>query len=168
MAEYICPVCRAPKKLRMSARLTITTHVRVALITLAVAAATYFVFGPESGLKSLALYLPLWAICEFVQGVRLRESARCNACGFDPHLYRTDRKAARTQVEARLNESMGRMTDELRKRAERERNLHVRQSAPTFVAPSVPTPILVVEKSKSAGSSTAPTSRVVKVGDRNL
>jgi hypothetical protein len=160
MADFICPVCRAPRKMGASNHLAWTTHAQILIVTAAVSGGAYFFSGLEIALKSVLVYLPLWAACEFVHGVRVRESARCDTCGFDPILYRQDWKAARAQVEERLNKVLGETKAALLKRAENERARPrpgvVSQRAPATTAPT------------SNAPAPQTTTRVVKLGDRNV
>ena len=103
MSRYLCPVCRAPRKTELRDELSAQTHFKIASTTFAVSALSYLAGGWVYAWQALFLYLPLWAMAEFVHWVKMREAAKCKACGFDPILYKRDWKAARRKVEDRLN-----------------------------------------------------------------
>jgi len=147
-------------------------HLQIAMLTSAIVGGVYAVAGLEMALKSLIVYLPLWGVCEFVNGVRVREAARCGACGFDPILYRQDRQKARAQVEARLGQLRDDTKAELVKRRESEQRGHGRSVTTPTPGPSA-SPALPIQQKATlplapAGERTGSTNRVVKVGDRNL
>lgn len=137
-------------------------HLRIGLVTLGVVGACFFLAGPEIALKSVLFYLPLWGACEFVLAVKTRESARCRTCDFDPILYRQDPKKARALIEAKLGRVMNETRDNILKRAEQIR-------LDRLPAGTTPAPITQTAPASAPAQATTPsTSRVVKLGDRNL
>jgi hypothetical protein len=103
MAKYLCPVCRAPFERELQGRLSGTTHLRLSVLTVALIAGSYFLFGLEASLKSAFFYFPLWGLTEFGHWVRMRDAAQCRVCDFDPMLYQRDWRAARSKIEVRMN-----------------------------------------------------------------
>lgn len=77
--------------------------------------------GMESASRVAFFYLPLWAFAEYLHGVRMRHSVKCEVCDFDPLLYKKDWRAARKIVEEKLNVHMGTITKQLNDRAAQER-----------------------------------------------
>lgn len=77
--------------------------------------------GIESASRVAFFYLPLWAFAEYLHGVRMRHSVKCEVCDFDPLLYKKDWRAARKIVEEKLNAHMGTITKQLNDRATQER-----------------------------------------------
>lgn len=104
MSRYLCPVCRAPRKTNLQDELPVSAHFRIAVTVVAVSSVAYLVSGWELAWRTAFLYLPLWAVSEFVHWVKMREAAKCGACGFDPILYQRDWRAARSRVENRLGD----------------------------------------------------------------
>ncbi len=99
---YLCPVCRAPMERELNGRLPFIRHVQMTLLTILISALAYLTMGPGVALKAAVLYLPLWALFEFLHWIQLRETLKCTACDFDPMLYQRDWKKARSQVEGRM------------------------------------------------------------------
>jgi hypothetical protein len=113
MTKYLCPVCRAPFDRNLQSRLSGTTHLRLALITIALVAGTYALLGTEAAIKSAFFYIPLWGLTEFGHWVRMREAAQCRVCDFDPMLYQRDWRAARAKIETRMNKLSAEMQDRI-------------------------------------------------------
>ena len=102
MGDVLCPVCRSKRNVRLTDRLDFSTHIKLALCTIAGAGILYAFNGFEAALKAIVFYLPMWAVAEFIHGARMREAVKCEACDFDPFLYQRDWRAARARVEAKL------------------------------------------------------------------
>lgn len=110
MTQYLCPVCRAPRKAQLKDDLPLSTHVRILSAVAALSSLSYLVGGWDLTWRTAFLYLPLWAISEFIHWVKMREAAKCHACAFDPILYQRDWRAARHLIENRMSN----VIDELR------------------------------------------------------
>lgn len=110
-SRYICPVCRSPRRASFSNQLGVSAHFRIALAVATVMVVTYFTAGSILAIKLSLLYLPIWAAWETWHWRRMRALSACRVCGFDPILYKTDWRAARSIVENRLGE-LKRMRDE--------------------------------------------------------
>jgi hypothetical protein len=82
--------------------LSFKTHSQIFLLAIFFSGLAYFAFGWEGAIKSSIVYLPLWAGAEFLHWVKMRQSTKCLACGFDPILYQKDWRKAREQVETKL------------------------------------------------------------------
>lgn len=172
MNRYFCPVCRAPRKANFQDELPIRIHLRIAASVAVVSSISYLISGFELAWRTAFLYLPLWAVSEFMHWVRMREATKCQACGFDPILYKRDWRAARKQVENRL----GDVVEELRVRGhfippklrqlapqgqamEANKEALASQAPPTLAGPTVTTP-------KTTTRSVSPASLQDK--DKNL
>ncbi len=106
----LCPVCRAPRRENLKDSIGSLKHFQIALITLAICGIGFLIDGFPLAAKCLLFYLPFWAVADFLHGIQMREATKCPACGFDPVLYKRDWKAARAEVEVRLQK----IVDELR------------------------------------------------------
>jgi len=104
--NVFCPVCRSPRKADLRDHLSAKTHVQILAVVMTLASSLLLLSGWPAAIKSLLFYLPLWGICEFVYGVRVREATKCPTCHFDPVLYRRDWRAARVKVEKKLGLSL--------------------------------------------------------------
>ena len=85
-----------------SSKLGLKAYVQLVLITMFICAATYFLLGPWAATKASLVFLPLWTLSEWVHWLKIREALRCRTCDFDPMLYRRDWRAARRQVEIKM------------------------------------------------------------------
>jgi len=56
---------------------------------------------------------------EWIQWLRVRDALRCRTCHFDPMLYRRDWKAARKQVEIRMQKFSQDAQDQIRAEIQR-------------------------------------------------
>jgi hypothetical protein len=110
MAQYLCPVCRAPRKTQLKDDLPLSSHLKILSSVLALSSLSYLLGGWDLAWRACFLYLPFWAISEFIHWVKMREAAKCQACGFDPILYQKDWRAARHKIENR----MGNVIEELK------------------------------------------------------
>lgn len=106
----ICPVCRAPRNEKLTDNISPYRHLQLLLITLAICGLGYLIGGLPLALKLVIVYLPFWAVADYFHGIQMRKATQCPTCNFDPVLYRRDWKAARDQVEARLQK----VVDDLR------------------------------------------------------
>lgn len=119
-------------------------HLRLGAAVGIIAACTALLSGPGLAFKSLFLYLPLWAVGEFLQGKKARGLTRCQTCHFDPMLYARDWRAARKLVEAKLGSLSTEITQRIQQRSatevqNRPANLLAAAKAKAAKAP-VPTP----------------------------
>ncbi len=94
--EFFCPFCKLKRRLpyrpqpggfRQISQVVLTT----ALVTLA--------SWPWFDWKGVVSFVPLWGVFEIIYRSRLRTALVCQNCGFDPYLYLTDVKKARTELE---------------------------------------------------------------------
>jgi hypothetical protein len=120
MARFLCPVCRAPRDVDLREHISLDAHLKIASTALALASLGYHFRGVLFAFKlTLFVYLPLWAISEFLHWARVRRDSRCPHCHFDPILYKKDWKAARVVVETRLMGIAQAREEERKARAER-------------------------------------------------
>jgi len=110
MSKYLCPVCRAPRKSDLKDDLPFSSHLKIFISVGTIVSLSYLVGSWDLAWRTAFLYLPFWAISEFIHWVKMREAAKCFACGFDPILYQRDWRAARHQIENR----MGHVIEELK------------------------------------------------------
>ena len=116
-------MCRAPRKMKFEDSLPLATHLKIFSFVASVSGIVYLISDWPLALRSLVAYLPIWALCEFVHWVRMREGAKCRVCDFDPVLYKKDWREARRRIEAKL----GKMADGVKVRTD-ARATELRQS----------------------------------------
>jgi hypothetical protein len=141
MEHYLCPVCRAPMNRDLSGHMPKMRHVQITLLTILASALCYLTLGVQAAAKSLLVYLPFWAIFEFLHWVQMRESLQCRVCDFDPMLYQKDWRKARLKVEGKMTKVHKEIEAEIQARIERLRPLAQKVAASTETAKtqSVPT-----------------------------
>jgi len=144
--QYICPVCKTRAEKDLREHLSLGLHFRLIFVTLFVAFLAYQLGGAELAWKTLFLYLPLWAVGEFLHGVHLRHRVRCEFCGFDPLLYARDWREARRLVQAKLQGKV----DEVARGIDEQRRLYMERMKRAPVV--TPRPDV----------ATAPTAKAVK------
>jgi hypothetical protein len=137
-AKYICPVCRTPVSAPEMTSLNAGTHIRLMLVTLAVAGGITFVAGTQAGLKSLLFYLVFWAAAELWKGLSVRDKTRCTVCDFDPMLYQRDWRAARRQVETKLSRISMDLQVEFQERLKRHTHYKEKEEAKASVEVAAP------------------------------
>jgi hypothetical protein len=102
MAQYLCPVCRAPRYIELRDHIAFSAHVKIILVVGLLCGIAYILGGLVSAVRMGVFYFPLWGAAEFWLWLKLRKEAPCQVCSFDPLLYQRDWKAARLAVETRL------------------------------------------------------------------
>jgi hypothetical protein len=162
MTRYLCPVCRAPRKTNLKDELPFSAHLRIGVTVISVSSICYLVSGLELAGRTAFLYLPLWAVSEFVHWVKMREAAKCSACGFDPVLYQRDWRAARSRVENRL----GDVAEELRLQG-RYVPQKLRQNPKAIDSEGGTTPIEGAKTQADIGGSAKKTRAVAPASDGN-
>lgn len=138
MAEYLCPVCRAPRDAELKDHISFLAHVRIAFLVGALSL-VFRLFGAAPW-KAAVFYLPLWAVAEFFHWARMREAAKCRTCDFDPILYRKNPLEARRRVEAKLTQAVDGLKGQLASRSPSARAALKQKAAavPTAPAPEAP------------------------------
>lgn len=96
--SFYCPLCKSSRNLKMHPRPGQIRHFAQVGITTVLLSALVAHFVPWIGWKTLVGFVPLWIGFETVYRARVRTSAACQHCGFDPFLYLSDRKRARNAI----------------------------------------------------------------------
>jgi len=96
MARAYCPLCSKEINFRLPKRPTPRHVFQVAFTSLL----AVWLLWPWLGIKGVVVFIPLWGAFEFIFRVLKRQQVVCTHCGFDPVLYKRDRKLARQKVEA--------------------------------------------------------------------
>ncbi len=99
--DCFCALCRSPRKLRYSRRLTSSHLIQIFVLTLGIAAALY----PWLSWKGVMGLPVVWGIFESIHKSLYRKDLKCPFCGFDPTWYKKDVKLARQRVEEFLKEN---------------------------------------------------------------
>lgn len=99
--ECFCALCRSPRTLRYSRRLTSRHFIQILTLGLGVTAATFSWFTWK-GIFALPL---IWAIFESTHKSLYRKDLKCPYCGFDPTWYKKDVALARRKVEEFLQQN---------------------------------------------------------------
>ena len=99
--ECFCALCRSPRVIRYSRRLTKRHYLQILVLGLGFTAATSSWFSWKG-----AFALPLiWAIFESLHKSLYRKDLKCPYCGFDPTWYKKDVTLARRKVEEFLKQN---------------------------------------------------------------
>lgn len=111
--HFICPICLAERQLKQELRFGRIKHYLSAFATTAVA---MLLCWPWFGWKGIVLFVPLWAIFEFVYLGVLRGSLVCKNCGFDPYLAKSNPERAAQEVKKRYEDRKQSLTSDSPKR----------------------------------------------------
>jgi hypothetical protein len=145
MSQYLCPVCRAPMKRDLKARISLLRHFQILLLTISLVGLAYLVIGPYAAMKASIVYLPIWAIFEFLHWVQMREALNCKVCDFDPMLYQRDWKRARARIEQKMTKVHDNLELEIKARIDR-----VKAARPSQTTREVPSENLPKTESGTA------------------
>lgn len=96
--SFYCPLCKSSRNLKMHPHAGHIRHFAQVGITTILLSALVAHFVPWIGWKTLVCFVPLWIAFETVYRARVRTSAACQHCGFDPFLYLSDPKRARNAI----------------------------------------------------------------------
>jgi len=94
--SFYCPLCKSPRKIPY--RPKPGGFRQVSQVVLTTAFLTLLMWSWLSW-KGIVVGLPLWIGFEVFYRARVRVSLACPYCGFDPFLYLSDVKRARTEIE---------------------------------------------------------------------
>lgn len=92
--EFYCPLCRVPRAITVSHRLTSKNYIQIILLTI-VTTASLWPLMDGRGVFSFFIYLGAF---EGVRRVLFRKEVSCPHCGFDAGWYKKDVKVARRLV----------------------------------------------------------------------
>ncbi|MCF8057648.1 MAG: hypothetical protein K9K67_00015 [Bacteriovoracaceae bacterium] len=92
--QFFCPLCRTERCITIGHRLTYLNYMQITLLTALVTASLYSV----AGLKTLAVFFPIWLTFEMTRRMLFSKEVPCPHCGFDASWYKRDVKVARKRV----------------------------------------------------------------------
>ncbi len=92
--EFYCPLCRVPRAITVSHRLTAKNYIQIILLTVVTAASLWPVMDGR-GVFSFFIYLGAF---EGARRILFRKEVSCPHCGFDAGWYKKDVKVARRLV----------------------------------------------------------------------
>jgi len=92
--SFYCALCRTPRALTTSFRLSIKNYLQISLLTIATTATLYSVMSFR-GIFSFFVFLGAF---EWVRRANYRKELPCPHCGFDASWYKKDVKIARKLV----------------------------------------------------------------------
>ncbi len=97
--EFFCPFCKLKRKIPYRAQPGGFKQIFQVAVT---AAFVMLVSWPWFDWKGIITFVPLWMTFEVYYRSKLRTVLLCDNCGFDPYLYLTDVKKARSELEKHL------------------------------------------------------------------
>lgn len=106
--RFYCPHCRMQRALPYKPQPGTRQAVQITLTT----AFSTLLTWPLLGFKGVVAFIPIWMAFEFFYRTRSRVALACVRCGFDPFLYLTDVKKARTQIEETIKRHQSKTLEE--------------------------------------------------------
>ena len=93
--EFYCPLCRSPRGLKNSAKLSIGNYLQITALSAFCIWVSYPLF------KEKVFFWPLliWTLFELGKNLVYRGEIPCPHCGFDATQYKRDVKLARAKVQ---------------------------------------------------------------------
>lgn len=98
--SFYCPLCRTPRALTTSFRLSVTNYLQILLLTIITTTVTY----PLMSFRGIFSFFIFWAGFEWVRRANYRKEIPCPHCGFDASWYKKDVKVARKLVAEHFSE----------------------------------------------------------------
>lgn len=101
--SFYCALCRTPRALSTSFRMTIKNYLQIILLTMMTTAICY----PLMSFRGVFSFFVFLAGFEWVRRANYRKEIPCPHCGFDASWYKKDVKVARRLVAAYWSEKNG-------------------------------------------------------------
>ena len=95
--NFFCPFCKEKRQVPFRAKVIGPKQIGQILIT---GAFSTLLTWKWLEWKGIIATLPVWIIYETLYRTRVRAALGCPHCGFDPYLYLTDVKRARSEMES--------------------------------------------------------------------
>jgi len=93
--EFLCALCKAPRQLTLSNKLTLMNYFQIIIISAALGWPLYSIMKE----KVIFILFVVWPVFEMSKRLLYRKQVPCPYCGFDATWYRRDVKIARKKVE---------------------------------------------------------------------
>ena len=149
MTRVFCTLCSKPYHLTVAKKLRPVDFARMAITTFLVSIA----LAPFIEWKGIVSVIPIWIFYEAAMRFKKRQEVICPHCGFDPILFRRDRKKAKKRVQEFWEVKIAEKEERKRKREEEANpESDSEQSAPSKQRPEGED----IEMQEAANDATAP------------